>query len=262
MRLYLFRKRGRDRFLYWSLFVLFMTLLEFKDVKKRFGKNVVLEDVSFEIREGEIFGLIGKSGCGKSTLLKVLIGMIQADSGSVFFEEKNAWKKRNYLRRHTGFASQGNTLFDELTIRENAIFFGILYGEKKKFLKKRFEELLPLLGLEGFGNALVKTLSGGMQKRANLLVSLIHGPKLLILDEPTVGLDSILRANLWEYIKKINKEGTTILVTSHLLGEIEENCGRIAILDKGKVAAVASMKEYKRRYKKKNLGEIFNEVVS
>ena len=231
-------------------------------MKKRFAKNVVLEDVSFRIREGEIFGLIGKSGCGKSTLMKVLIGMIRADAGSIFFEDENAWKKRNYLRKHTGFASQGNTLFDELTIGENAIFFGDMYGIKKKVLRARFAELLPLLGLEGFDGYLVKHLSGGMRKRANLLVSLIHGPKLLILDEPTVGLDSILRRSLWEYIKKINKEGTTILVTSHLLDEIEENCGRIAILDKGKIVSVATMSEYKSRYKKKSLNDVFSEVVS
>ena len=231
-------------------------------MKKRFGKNVVLEDVSFGIREGEIFGLIGKSGSGKSTLMKVLIGMIRADAGSILFEDENAWKKRNYLRKHTGFASQGNTLFDELTISENAIFFGDMYGIKKKVLRARFAELLPLLGLKGFDGSLVKHLSGGMRKRANLLVSLIHGPKLLILDEPTVGLDSILRGSLWEYIKKINKEGTTILVTSHLLDEIEENCGRIAILDKGKIVSVATMNEYKSRYKKKGLNDIFTEVVS
>jgi len=231
-------------------------------VKKRFGKNVVLEDVSFGIREGEIFGLIGKSGSGKSTLMKVLIGMIRVDAGSIFFEDENAWKKRNNLRKHTGFASQGNTLFDELTIAENAMFFGDLYGIKKKILRSKLKELLPLLGLEGFDGSLVKHLSGGMRKRANLLVSLIHGPKLLILDEPTVGLDSILRRSLWEYIKKINKEGTTILVTSHLLGEIEENCGRIAILDKGKIVSVATMSEYKSRYKKKGLNDVFSEVVS
>jgi ABC-2 type transport system ATP-binding protein len=242
---------------------LFMTLLEFKNVKKRFGKSVVLEDVSFRIRKGEIFGLVGKSGCGKSTLLNVVIGMMRATSGTVLFEEKNAWAKRGYLRKRTGFASQSNTLFLELTIKENAIFFGKLYGIRRKILKQKFKELLSLLSLTGFGDSLVKNLSGGMKKRANLLVSLIHSPKLLILDEPTVGLDSILRSALWKYIKKINQEGTTILVTSHLLDEIEENCDRIAIINEGKIASVASVQEYKKHYgKNKDLGKIFKEIVS
>jgi ABC-2 type transport system ATP-binding protein len=240
-----------------------MTLLEFKSVGKKFGKVSVLEDVSFRIRKGEIFGLIGKSGCGKSTLLRVLIGMIRSDAGKILFEDKDAWSKRGYLRKSTGFATQGNTLFLDLTVWENARFFGELYGVKKSVLKSRFAELIKLLSLEGFEDSLVKTLSGGMTKRANLLVSLIHGPDLLILDEPTVGLDSILRGALWKYIKRINRDGTTILVTSHLIDEIEDNCNRVAILDAGVIASIATVAEYKKHYgKDKKLSEIFREIVS
>jgi ABC-type sugar transport system ATPase subunit len=127
-----------------------MALLEFKEVKKRFGKHTVLDGVTFKIREGEIFGLVGKSGCGKSTLFRILMGMLPADSGSVFFGEKKVWSKLNYLRKNTGFASQGNTLFYELSVEENAIFFGELYGVKRRVLRGRFDELVKLLGLEDY----------------------------------------------------------------------------------------------------------------
>ncbi len=239
-----------------------MVFLEFKDIKKGFrGKNV-LNGISFFIKKGEIFGLIGKSGGGKSTLLKIIVGMINVDKGKVIFDGRDALKKRNYLRKKTGFATQENMLFNELTIRENSYYFGKLYNVKKKIIKKRFNELLNLLGLEGFENTQVTYLSGGMKKRANILVSLIHGPELLILDEPTVGLDSILRGILWKYIQRINKEGTTILVTSHLLDEIDENCNRVAILNKGKIYAMATPNQYKSNYgKNKTLNEIFQKLL-
>lgn len=239
-----------------------MVLLEFKGIKKRFGKREVLNGVSFKIFPGEIIGLIGKSGCGKTTLLKILMGISHEDEGTILFENKNVQFKKNYLREKTGFAAQENTLFSDLTLRENARFFGKLYGVDKKQIDSKFEELISFLSLQGFEDFLVKELSGGMKKRANLLVSLIHSPKLLILDEPTVGLDSLLRKNLWDYILKINREGTTVIVISHLLEEIEKNCSRVAILDEGKIKSFASIREYRNYYRSnRNLNEIFQEVV-
>ncbi|MFZ5955438.1 MAG: ABC transporter ATP-binding protein [Nanoarchaeota archaeon] len=238
-----------------------MALLEFHDIKKRFENKEVLSNISLDINQGEIFGLTGKSGCGKSTLLKILIGMIEVDKGSIWFEGKNVKQKLNYLRKNTGFATQDNMLFEELTIKENSFYFGCLYDMKKSQVNQRFVELLDLLGLSGFENTEIKHLSGGMMKRANLLVSLIHNPKLLILDEPTVGLDPILRKILWAYIHKINKDGTTILVTSHLLDEIEENCTRVAILKNGNVVAVGDVEEYKKKYKKP-FNEIFQDLLT
>lgn len=237
------------------------TLLEFGHIKKSFGRKEVLSDISFEIKKGEIFGLIGTSGSGKSTLLKILIGLVRPNAGLISFDGKNVLKKINYLRENTGFATQDDLLFDELTIKENSLYFGKLYGIKRKDIKYRLSELLNLLGLSGFENTQISHLSGGMVKRANILVSLIHNPKLLILDEPTVGLDPVLRKSLWKYIHKINGEGTTIFVTSHLLDEIEENCDRIAILKLGKIATLGSLEEYKGSYHNKSLAEIFEEVV-
>jgi ABC-2 type transport system ATP-binding protein len=238
-----------------------MVFLEFKNIKKKFRKNEVLRDVSFNVNQGEIFGLIGKSGGGKSTLFKIIIGMLRVDQGRIFLEGNNVLRKTSYLRKNTGFATQENMLFNELTVQENSEYFGELYGVSKEDIRIRFQELIRLLELQGFENLQVNQLSGGMQKRANILVSLIHRPKLLILDEPTIGLDSILRASLWEYIHKINKEGTTILVTSHLLDEIEKNCKRIGILKDGRMYAIATPSQYKNTYKTKNFNEVFKRLL-
>lgn len=239
-----------------------MYLLEFNGIEKRYGKKEILKDLSLKIKEGEIFGLIGRSGEGKTTLLKVLIGMARADKGQVYFEKTLLPSDPLYLRRKTGFATQENTLFEELTIAENSRYFGTLYGLKKKEIHERLQELLVLLELKGFENLLVKQISGGMKKRANLLVSLIHGPKLLVLDEPTVGLDPLIRKNIWNYIHKIHEAGTTILVTSHILEEIERNCDRIGVLSKGEIIAVGSLEQYHATYPKaESLNDIFEVIV-
>lgn len=238
-----------------------MGFLEFKEVKKRFGKKEVLSGISFGIEKKDVFGLIGRSGCGKSVLLKILIGMVKADAGQILFDGRNVLRNLNYLRKKTGFATQDNMLFNELSIKENCFYFGRLYGLKKRDIKSKFKELIGLLELDGFENAFIENLSGGMAKRANLLVSLIHSPELLVLDEPTVGLDPILRKSLWEYVRTINACGTTILVTSHLLDEIEENCNKVAVLKKGKVISMASIEDYKEAYgKNKSFEQIFREI--
>jgi len=239
-----------------------MVFLKFEKVKKSFGKKEVLSEVSFDVKEKEIFGLIGVSGGGKTTLLKILVGMSRATGGKIWFEEKDVLEKPFYLRKNTGFATQKNMLFEELTLAENSSYFGKLYGVKRGNLKQRFVNLVELLGLGGFEDLQIRYFSGGMVKRANLLVALIHSPKLLILDEPTIGLDPILRENLWGYIHVINQEGTTILVTSHLLDEIEQNCSRVGILKSGKVVTLATIKEYKSKYGNKPFSKIFQEVMS
>jgi len=239
-----------------------MALLKFKEVSKSFGKKEVLRNVSFSVKKGEIFGIIGVSGAGKSTLFNILMGLVTKDAGSITLEGKDISKDEKNLRRNTGFATQSNMLFDELNIRENGLYFGSLYGMKRKEVKERLNKLLELLSLEKAEKTLVKNLSGGMKKRANLLISLIHKPLLLLLDEPTGGLDPILRKVLWKYIKEINKTGTTVLVVSHLIDEIEANCDKVGIMKNGKIIALASPKQYKEHYgEKTSLEKIFGEFM-
>jgi len=239
-----------------------MNLLEFQGIEKRFGQREVLSSVSFNILKGEIFGLIGSSGCGKSTLFNILLGMMRADNGKIMFEGENALQKLESIRENTGFATQHNMLFDELTIEENSFYFGALYNLNKKEIRERMHKLLKLLSLGSFEQTQVQNLSGGMEKRANLLVSLIHNPKLLVLDEPTGGLDPVLRKSLWRYINQINKTGTTILVTSHLFDEIGENCDRIGVLKGGTIVSIGTLEQYKKHFgKEKTLDEIFGQIL-
>lgn len=238
-----------------------MELLKFNEVKKSFDKKEVLKGVSFSVNGGDIFGLVGTSGGGKSTLLKIIVGLDRQDSGDIMFKGKKAHKDLKNLRGNTGFATQSSMIFDELTVRENAHYFGSLYGMKKKEVDEKLRLLLRLLNLDNYENFLVSTLSGGMVKRANFLISLIHSPKLLLLDEPTVGLDSILREALWRYIREINKSGTTVFVTSHLLDEIEDNCNKIAVMKGGKIVSVGSPQEYKNHFGKKSFDVIFEDMI-
>ena len=238
-----------------------MNLLEFKDVKKSFAKKEVLKGISFSVKKGEIFGLIGLSGGGKTTLFNILTGLVTKDSGDIFFENEKIEKNLEKFRKGWGFATQSNMIFEELSTKENSEYFGSLYGLSKKDVIKRFNSLIELFKLQSFEDTLVRNLSGGMKKRSNLLISLIHSPTLLILDEPTVGLDPVLRASLWKYIKEINKAGTTILVSSHLIDEIEENCDNVAIIKKGKIFSSAKPKEYLEKYKYKTLQQIFEVIM-
>jgi len=239
-----------------------MALLEFNNIKKSFAKKEVLRGVSFSVEKGEIFGVIGVSGGGKSTLFNILMGLVREDSGYILFDGKKIGGGLGDLAKKAGFATQSNMILDELTIKENAFYFGSLYGVKRKVIKETLEKLLKLVSLKGFENTLVRNLSGGMTKRANLLIALIHDPELLILDEPTVGLDSLLRDSLWEYIRNINEAGKTVIVASHLIDEIQKNCSRVAILKGGKIYSVGTLKEYFEHYgSKKSLHDIFREVM-
>jgi len=240
-----------------------MALLEVENVKKSFRLEQVLKGITFDIQKGEIFGLVGVSGGGKSTIFNILMGLVKRDSGDILFQGEKLSDSKNKLRLYAGFATQSNMIFEELTIKENGLYFGSLYGMKKSAIKKRIYDLTMLLGLKGYESKLVRNLSGGMKKRANILISLIHSPKLLILDEPTVGLDPILRRSLWRYIKDINKGGTTVIIASHLLDEIGENCHRIGVLKDGKVVAIGTPQQYLQKYGRgSNFREIFEAILS
>ncbi len=239
-----------------------MDLVKFQNIKKSFGKKEVLKDISFGIESGEICGLIGMSGCGKTTLFNILMGIVSKDEGEIFFKNEQIKGNLNKIRKEWGFATQNNMIFDELSVKENCQYFGSLYGLKRKNIVERMNELLNLFKLAEFENELIRNLSGGMKKRANLLISLIHSPSLLILDEPTVGLDLVLRNILWSYIKDINKIGTTILISSHLTDEIEQNCSNVLIIKNGRIIANATPKEYLSKYPKyKNLGGVFEMLM-
>ncbi|MBI5072435.1 ABC transporter ATP-binding protein [Candidatus Woesearchaeota archaeon] len=213
-------------------------LISFQNVYKKIEGNLILKNISLTIFPNEIFGIIGVSGAGKTTLLRCLIGFYKINSGTILYQDKDITKNSLLIRRIFGFGTQDNCFYEKLTCMENLRYFGQLYSVPEKEINARAENLLGLVELSDFCNTLAMNLSGGMKRRLDLACSMMHSPKILIMDEPTAGLDPSLRKHMWELISRINAAGTTIIVTSHLLGEIGHFCTRIGIINNGELLKV------------------------
>ncbi len=225
-------------------------LISFKNVYKKIEKNLILKNINLAIFPNEIFGLIGVSGAGKTTLLRCLIGFYKINSGIILYQDKDITKNPLLIRRIFGFGTQDNCFYEKLTLYENLHYFGQLYGVPEKEIRERADNLLSLVELSDSSSSLAMNLSGGMKRRLDLACSLMHSPKILILDEPTAGLDPGLRKHMWELISKINASGTTILVTSHLLEEIGHFCHRIGIINNGELLKIGPPNLLKDMYSK------------
>ena len=210
-------------------------ILQLKNVQKKFGNKIVLNNLSFDIMKGEIFGLIGRSGAGKTTLLRTLVGHYSADVGEIYYKGENITKNKKLIRTVFGFTTQDNCFYEELTLLQNLEYFGRMYNISKKEIMHRSEEILKSVELWEYKNVKSKHLSGGQQRRLDLSISLIHNPEILILDEPTTGLDPILRKSMWHLIQKINMSGVTIIMSSHLLDEMELLCHEVVMIRDGTV---------------------------
>ncbi|MFH1132933.1 MAG: ABC transporter ATP-binding protein [Nanoarchaeota archaeon] len=215
-------------------------LLDIKGLVKRYGSFKAVDGISFSVNRNEVFGLLGPNGAGKSTLMWMLTGLSKPSGGDATVEGISIREKAK-LKRLIGFAPQEDSFYHSLTVEGNLQFFGELYGMKKKQAKARAEELIKALMLEDKAKAKASALSGGMKRRLNMAIALMHKPKLLFLDEPTVGVDPISRAALWKVIENIKKE-VTIVISTHYLTEAERLCDRFAIQAKGKIIAVGSVK--------------------
>lgn len=241
-------------------------IIRFKNIKKGFKKKVILDNVNLSIEKNEIFGIIGMSGSGKTTLLNMLIGFLDQDAGNIaFYSEKN--KKYESVFTHPievgrtfGFATQAASFYPKLTVQENLLHFGALYNISKITNKLNASHLLHLTELYESKDILSQDLSGGMEKKLSVACALIHHPKVLILDEPTADLDPISRDETWKLIREINKNGTTVIVASHFISELERNCDRVGILYNKKVMAVDSPKKLRIKYKKQSLIKVFESL--
>lgn len=223
-----------------------MSIIKVKNVTKRFNDKLVLDNINYEVKEGEIFGFIGPNGAGKSTLINIMTGLLTPDSGTIEVCGYDILKEPIKAKKCIGYVPQELALMEELNALTNLEFFGALYGLKGKLLKERIEEVLKITGLEEKKKQKVKKYSGGMKRRLNLAVSILHRPKVLILDEPTVGVDPQSRNNIFSFIKNICKEwGTTVIYTSHYMEEIEELCKNVFIIDLGKEIAYGYKNEIK-----------------
>jgi ABC-2 type transport system ATP-binding protein len=213
------------------------TILEVADLVKRYGATTALAGVSFAVGQGEVFGLLGPNGAGKTTLLSIVSGLATATSGSVRIGGRDSLAMSRDLRRSIGFVPQELALYADLTARENLTFFGRLYGSKGPRLQKRIDEILTAIGLSERADDPVHVFSGGMKRRLNFGVALVHAPAIVLLDEPTTGVDPQSRNHLFEEVRRINRAGTTVIYTSHYMEEVQSLCTRIGILDHGKLIA-------------------------
>lgn len=212
-------------------------MIQAEHLRKSFGSIVAVEDVSFEIREGEAFGLLGPNGAGKTTTLSMLVGLLDPDSGTVRLSG-GLDPRHPQTRQQIGIAPQSLSLYDELTALENLVFFGRLFGLSGKALNDRVKWCLDFAGLTDRQNDRVTVYSGGMKRRLNLAAALIHEPRIVLLDEPTVGVDPQSRNHLFERIEGLKQRGLTVIYTTHYMEEAERLCDRVAIMDHGRILAV------------------------
>ena len=223
-----------------------MSIIEVKNVTKRFNDKLVLDNVSYEVNKGEIFGFIGPNGAGKSTLINIMTSLLIPDSGTVKICGYDILEEPIKAKECIGYVPQDISLIEDLTAYDNLEFFGALYGLKGKELKERIKEALEVTGLGDRKKEKVKKFSGGMKRRLNIAAAIMHHPKVLIMDEPTVGVDPQSRNHIFNFTKNICKEwGTTVIYTSHYMEEVEELCKRVFIIDLGKEIAYGTEEEIK-----------------
>jgi len=225
-----------------------MSIFELKGVTKSFKNNLVLDDINLEIKEGDILGILGINGSGKTTILKLLVGFYKANKGTILYDGKKLNKNKSKLKSEIGFATQENSFYPKLTVEENIKYFGSLYGLPKKAIENNLERILKLVELDHVRNQIADFLSGGMQRRLDMACSLIHVPRVVILDEPTEDLDPLLRKEILHLIKKIKAIGTTVIITSHRLEDIEQICDTVAILHHKKIIKNCSIDKLKTDY--------------
>jgi len=221
------------------------TMITIENLSKTYkgSDEPALDRICTRIPEKEIFGLLGPNGAGKTTTIHILCGLLQPTSGEVTINGLNLDRHRVQIRRIIGVVPQEIALYPTLTAWENLQFIGNMYGLKGIALRQRVEECLDMLGLLKFAGRKIKTYSGGMKRRINLIAGILHKPRILFLDEPTVGIDVQSRTVVLDYLKELNKSGTTVIYTSHYLEEAENFCTQIAILDRGRILVQGRPKE-------------------
>jgi ABC-2 type transport system ATP-binding protein len=228
--------------------------IRLEHVSRHFKDHKVLQDITFSVPSAEIFGLLGPSGSGKTTLVKLIAGIDRATSGDVFVQGEQMPKLS--VLSDIGYMAQSDALYAELTAQENLEFFATLFGLKRQDRKRRIHEVMELVDLTQHLKKQVVRYSGGMKRRLSLAVSLLHRPKLLILDEPTVGIDPVLRKAIWSKLNELSEEVTTIIVTTHVMDEADK-CHRLGMLRDGRLIAVGSPAALKEQVGVTNLEDVF-----
>lgn len=228
-------------------------VVKVENLVKRYKELVALDHFSLEIMEGEIFGLLGPNGSGKTTTINCILSLLAYDKGNIEVFGRKMLPDSYDLKRQIGVVMQNVAVFDELTVYENIDYFCGLYIKDKQLRKAYVEDAIEFVGLSDFKKFYPKKLSGGLLRRLNIACGIAHKPKLIILDEPTVAVDPQSRNKILEGIEELNRQGATIIYTSHYMEEVEQLCTRIAIMDKGKNLAIGTKEELKQMIKKSEI---------
>jgi ABC-2 type transport system ATP-binding protein len=235
-----------------------MSTIEVKNLTKKFGDFTAVKDVSFSVEKGQIFAFLGPNGAGKSTTIKMLTTLLTPTSGSLFIDGHDVKKFPREVRQSFGIVFQDPSLDDELTAYENMEIHAVLYSVKKNIRKERIKQLLEFVELWDRRKSLVKEFSGGMKRRLEIARGLLHHPKVLFLDEPTLGLDPQTRNHMWEYLRKLNEtEGITVFFTTHYMEEAERIANKIAVIDHGSIVASGTVEDLKIKTGTNSLEEAF-----
>jgi len=231
-------------------------IIQVKNLTKKYGDFFAVNQISFDVKKGEIFGFLGANGAGKTTAMKMLIGISKPSSGEAIVAGFDVFENPEKIKKNIGYMSQKFALYDDLTVNENIMFFGGIYGLKRKLIKQKTKELLQYLEIEDLGKTLVGSLPLGVKQKLAFSIALIHEPKIVFLDEPTGGVDPITRRQFWEMIYEKAHNGTTIFVTTHYMDEAEY-CDRVSIMVTGKIEALDTPKKLKEIYKVDSMNDVF-----
>ncbi len=213
-----------------------------QDLVKKYGEHTAVDGISFAIRAGEIFGLLGPNGAGKTTLISMLTTLLTPTSGTIMIDGCEVVHQADRIKEIVGLVPQDLAIYPTLSARDNLIFFGQMYGLRGQVLKQRIDEVLEIVGLQDRARDAVETFSGGMKRRINLAAGLLHRPRVLFLDEPTVGVDPQSRNYIFDNVERLNREGMTIIYTTPYMEEAERLCQRVAIIDHGRILALDTPK--------------------
>ena len=229
-------------------------------LSRHFGKFIAVDEISFEVNKGEIFGFLGANGAGKTTAIKMLCGLLKPTSGEATVAGFSINSETSKIKKNIGYMSQKFSLYDDLTVKENIEFYGGIYGLSRENIAGKTAQLISELNLEKMENSLTRSLPLGWKQRLALSTSLLHDPSIIFLDEPTGGVDPISRRNFWRIIYEIANRGKTVFVTTHYMDEAEY-CNRVSIMHKGKIIELGTPTGLKQKYNKTTMQDIFISII-
>jgi len=227
---------------------------------KKFGNFVANDDLTFEVYKGEIFGFLGANGAGKTTAIRILSGLSRPTSGSVIVAGIDASKKPEEIKKQIGYMCQKFSLYEDLTVKENIVLYGGIYGMKIGLIRQRVKELLEKLQFEEYENRIIADLPLGLRQKLAFSVAVLHEPRIVFLDEPTGGVDPVTRRQFWEMIYETAERGITVFVTTHYMDEAEY-CDRISIMNEGRIVALDSPENLKRQFEAESVEEVFIKIA-